>query len=286
MGEFYGDETRWFIGMIVDNIDPLKLDRVKVRIHGIHNNNEIPTEDLPWAQVNIPVTEDGSSGLGSNSQLKNRAQVFGIFLDGRNSQLPLVLGSIPKFETERNDVSEPVDVVKMDGNTNIEKCFYFYISPQGGSVSPQQACGMIGNFCVESGANMNRGDINPGAKSGFQNENSFGIAQWNPAKKAGDRFGKLVEFSAQIGIHYTDIKAQLLFVKHELETLPYLGIGQLRAAQTVEKATEVFQNKYERPNKDLAHLDQRIAFAQEAFKKLGIGAQEETGQAVGQELEE
>ena len=185
MSQFYGDETRWFIGMVVDNVDPLKLDRVKVRIHGIHNNNEIPTEDLPWAQVNLPVTEDGSSGLGGNSQLKNRAQVFGIFLDGTDSQLPLVLGSIPKIETERNDVNEAhntgagpdtivgVTTAELTGNTNIEKCFNFFISPEGGSFTIQQTCGMIGNFCVESGATMNKGDINPNAKSGFQNENSF-----------------------------------------------------------------------------------------------------------------
>ena len=90
---YYGDETRWFIGTVINNVDPLKLDRVKVRIHGIHSESitDIADEDLPWAQVNIPVTEGGSSGLGSNSQLKVRAQVFGIFLDGRNSQMPLFL---------------------------------------------------------------------------------------------------------------------------------------------------------------------------------------------------
>ena len=32
---FYGNKTRWFIGIIVDVNDPLKLDRVKVRIEGI-----------------------------------------------------------------------------------------------------------------------------------------------------------------------------------------------------------------------------------------------------------
>lgn len=284
MSQFYGDETRWFIGMVVDNVDPLKLDRVKVRIHGIHNNNEIPTEDLPWAQVNLPVTEDGSSGLGGNSQLKNRAQVFGIFLDGTDSQLPLVLGSIPKIETERNDVNEAhntgagpdtivgVTTAELTGNTNIEKCFNFFISPEGGSFTIQQACGMIGNFCVESGATMNKGDINPNAKSGFQNENSYGIAQWNPARAAGNRFGELVKFSASIGIAHTSLDAQVRFVKHELETYGYMGVGQLRKADTVEKATIVFQDKYERPNKALAHTNQRIAFAQETFKKLGIGA--------------
>ena len=104
MANYYGDETRWFIGYVVNNVDPLKLDRVKVRIIGIHTENteDIPDDDLPWAQVGVPVTEDGSSGQGANSQLKIRAQVFGVFLDGKNSQLPLVLGSIPNDPSSLN----------------------------------------------------------------------------------------------------------------------------------------------------------------------------------------
>ena len=104
--KYYGDNGRWFIGVVISNKDPLKLDRVKVRIHGIHTSNTklIPNEDLPWAQVVLPVTEGGSSGLGANSALKERAQVYGIFLDGKNSQLPLVLGSIPKIESPLNEV--------------------------------------------------------------------------------------------------------------------------------------------------------------------------------------
>ena len=136
---FYGDHSRWFIGLVIDVNDPLKLDRVKVRIQGIHTPDTtlIPNADLPWAQVAIPVTEGGSSGLGANSSLKPRAQVYGIFLDGRNSQLPLVIGSIPKIETYANqsgdaDPSYPsfnkksgignIDL-DLDGNTNIEKAF-------------------------------------------------------------------------------------------------------------------------------------------------------------------
>ena len=277
--DYYGDTIRWFLGVVVDNNDPIKLDRVKVRIHGIHTEDTlaIPDADLPWAQVCIPVTEDGSSGLGGNSRLKNRAQVFGIFLDGKDSQLPLVLGSIPKIETTRNDVNEPTgdNQLTLDGNTNIEKAFNFFVSPIGCSFTPQQACGMIGNFCVESGASANGGDINPLAKSGFQDENSFGIAQWNPAKAAGERFKQLVNYSARIGLNYNTIEAQLRFVKFELETSAFLGLGQLRKAETVEEATIVFQDKYERPNKALAHTKQRIAFAQETFNKLGIGSIEE-----------
>tara|TARA_B100000965_G_C19524180_1_gene727978 strand:+ start:185 stop:1042 length:858 start_codon:yes stop_codon:yes gene_type:complete len=279
MADYYGDETRWFIGYVVNNVDPLKLDRVKVRIIGIHTENteDIDDDDLPWAQVNVPVTEDGSSGQGANSQLKVRAQVFGIFLDGKNSQLPLILGSIPKVETNTNAIDEslPKVSVAIDGNTNIEKAFNFFISPEGGEFTPQQACGMIGNFCVESGAAANRGDLNPAAVSGFKDEGSFGIAQWNPAKKAGDRFGELVKFASRIGRDHREIETQLRFVKHELETIPYLGIGQLRRATTLKDATIIFQNKYERPNKDLAHTDQRIAYAQETMKKLGTGVNDD-----------
>ena len=98
----------------------------------------IPNDDLPWAQVVIPVTEGGSSGLGSNSSLKPRAQVYGIFLDGDDSQLPLVVGSIPKIESIVNETSSSVtekypsgatniDFV-IDGNSNIEKCINFFTS--------------------------------------------------------------------------------------------------------------------------------------------------------------
>ena len=116
--EYYGDNLRWFLGTVVDVNDPKKLDRVKVRIFGIHTSDTvaIPNDKLPWAQVLIPVTEGGSSGIGANSQLKVRAFVFGLFLDGKNSQNPLVLGSIPKEEGIQNDISES-NTVNTDINT-------------------------------------------------------------------------------------------------------------------------------------------------------------------------
>ena len=51
--EYYGDSIRWFIGTVVDINDPMKLDRVKVRVYGIHTSDtvSIPTDDLPWASV-------------------------------------------------------------------------------------------------------------------------------------------------------------------------------------------------------------------------------------------
>ena len=274
---FYGDQNRWFIGLVIDVDDPLKLDRVKVRIQGIHTHDTtlIPNSDLPWAQVAIPVTEGGSSGIGANANIKPRAQVFGFFLDGKNSQLPLVLGSIPKIETYANqsgdaDNSYPsfnnksgsgnIDL-DLDGNSNIEKAFNFFVSEEGGNYTMEQACGIIGNFCVESGPTLNPKAVAPG-------EGSTGIAQWNPAAAAGNRLGKLVEYSATLGLDHLTLGAQLLFTKYELETFSYLGDGPLRKTDNVKDATIVFQDSYERPNKAVAHTNKRINYGKEVFDKL------------------
>lgn len=93
--DFYGDQHRWFIGQVVNVLDdPLKLGRVKVRAFGLYDN--IEDKDLPWAQITVPVTTGIHEGVGRNLGMVKYAQVFGIFLDGNNSQLPLVLGVIPK----------------------------------------------------------------------------------------------------------------------------------------------------------------------------------------------
>ena len=274
---FYGDQNRWFVGLVIDIDDPLKLDRVKVRIQGIHTHDTslIPNSDLPWAQVAIPVTEGGSSGIGANASLKPRAQVFGFFLDGKNSQLPLIIGSIPKIETYANQSGDADNAypslnkksdlgnidLDLDGNSNIEKAFNFFVSEEGGNYTMELACGIIGNFCVDSGPTLNPKAVAPG-------EGSTGIAQWNPAAAAGNRLGKLVEYSATLGLDHLSLGAQLLYTKYELETFSYLGDGPLRKTDNVKDATIVFQDAYERPNKAVAHTNKRINYGKEVFDKL------------------
>ena len=258
---YYGDKSRWFIGIVVDVNDPLRLDRVKVRIQGIHTSDTkmIPNDDLPWAQVVIPVTEGGSSGLGSNSSLKPRAQVYGIFLDGDDSQLPLVVGSIPKIESVVNETSSSVtekypsgitnvDFV-LDGNSNIEKCVNFFTSPTGGNYSLIQACGIVGNFMVESGVT-----VDPKAEN--KSEGSRGIAQWNPAT---GRLDRLIKYSTNIlKLDYLSLEAQLLYTKYELETFPHLGDALLRQANTIKSATEEFLINFEIPQGVVAKYNKQL----------------------------
>ena len=103
--DFYGDQNRWFTGEVISINDPLQLARIKVRIYGLHSDTIIE-DDLPWAQTLTPITEGGTSNLGNSLGIQVNALVFGVFLDGPNSQLPLVLGSMPKYEgDERTDKS-------------------------------------------------------------------------------------------------------------------------------------------------------------------------------------
>ena len=105
--DFYGDQTRWFTGEVKSISDPLQVGRIQVRIHGIHSDDtvDIPDENLPYAQVVAPITEGGTNGLGNPLGVQVGAVVFGIFLDGQNSQLPLILGSLPKLEGVERDKS-------------------------------------------------------------------------------------------------------------------------------------------------------------------------------------
>lgn len=97
---FYGDNSRWFIGEVKSISDPTRMGRVRVRIFGVHTDDEelIPEDKLPWAQVLAPVTEGGIPNQGNFLGIQPTARVFGLFLDGKNSQMPLVLGSIPHSE--------------------------------------------------------------------------------------------------------------------------------------------------------------------------------------------
>jgi len=101
LSEYYGDNTRWFIATVVDNMAPHGYEgRFKIRIHGLHSEStkDISQHDLPWAQCVLPTTEGGVSGIGRMPQLAPNALVFGFFMDGVHSQTPIILGSIPHVE--------------------------------------------------------------------------------------------------------------------------------------------------------------------------------------------
>jgi len=84
----------FFVGVVENNNDPRKEQRVQVRAFGIHGTNtEILTENLPWAIcIKGDYDPNGKPGWGLPSV---DSWVFGFFLDGRDAQQPMILGLIP-----------------------------------------------------------------------------------------------------------------------------------------------------------------------------------------------
>jgi len=99
----------WFVGVVEDRNDPEYLGRVRVRAVGFHTDDKIklPTIDLPWAQVILPVTSAGISGIGSSpAALLEGSWVFGYFTDAEMAQKPMVLGSMPGYSIELANTSK------------------------------------------------------------------------------------------------------------------------------------------------------------------------------------
>ena len=93
----------WFVGVVEDRDDPMHSGRVRVRCLGYHTAKKIdlPTEDLPWAQVLLPVTSAGISGVGQTPLgLVEGSHVIGFFRDGTAAQEPVILGSMPGYPVE------------------------------------------------------------------------------------------------------------------------------------------------------------------------------------------
>lgn len=108
---FLGGSFLWWIGQIADdstwrdNMLPGKHEskdsipgwgrRYKVRIIGLHDKEEetVPSDQLPWAQVMYPITGGGGqTNAGATPNLRQGNFVFGFFLDGQDMQVPVIMG--------------------------------------------------------------------------------------------------------------------------------------------------------------------------------------------------
>jgi hypothetical protein len=255
---FYGDDSRWFLGTVINSNPPAGLEgRVKIRIHGVHNPNtdQIPERDLPWAQVLIPSTEGGSSGIGKAPQLLTGAFVFGMFLDGVSSQTPLILGSLPHVEL-------PTDVQKGRVVSEDNKFNYDQKRLQNVVAEPlkqdleindyrillrrQQAM----KFFIDNGFSVVHSAAITGALEGASvfltydetNEEKVGIAQW---RYNSNRFRELVSFAQnfQPNDDWQRFSIQLQFVLFELNNRFGIVQTKLLATSTLKEASQVV-NKY------------------------------------------
>lgn len=102
---FARDGFFWWVGVVEDRMDPLKLGRCRVRIIGYHidNQGQLPTEDLPWAMPMQGITSAAISGKGDTplGPLEG-TWVIGFFADGKECQQPIMMGTFGGMPTSSN----------------------------------------------------------------------------------------------------------------------------------------------------------------------------------------
>lgn len=94
--KFYGN----FRGVVVDDQDPLKSGRVKIRVFGIYDN--VPEEALPWAIYTDPLM-GGQSGFGSFF-IPDIGNHVWVFFENGDHQQPVYFAGAPfkdAYATER-----------------------------------------------------------------------------------------------------------------------------------------------------------------------------------------
>jgi len=266
----------WFTGVVENRNDPAKLGRVQVRCLGYHTEdlNDIPSADLPWAQVMNPSNSYGVSGLGVNTMIQANAMVFGIFLDGVNSQLPLVLGSLPQIEYPTS--------VQAAGREDLSVNPFAYDFTQTNSQTQDPSFYGSQNTGPESAANVARFFIDNGltpkqasSMAGTLQE----ISNLNPLNKGGiagypidsPRYARFIAYSSRLlpAKEPDSMDVQLMFVMHELHTTHKTAFAKMHLAKEIEGNLygENVDGVDKRGNGQVAVLDKYFVHPQTRFNK-------------------
>lgn len=280
--EFYGDDSRWFLATVINSRPPSGLEgRVKIRIIGIHNDSitEIPESDLPWAQVLIPTTEGGISGIGRIPQLLPGALVFGVFLDGISSQIPLVMGSLPRVEKptaiqggrlttsansynynqtrNQNVVSfklQDDDLAEGDVNLRRQQAVKFFID---NGYELIHAASIAGALQATSSFKTYVEEV-------VDESSTIGIAKWKKSINTGSRYAELLRFARdyQPASSWKLFSIQLEFVVFELRNRFAPVNAKLVATKNVKAASEVINKSY------LKNTNRSEIIAQQAYEEV------------------
>ena len=117
---------------------------------------------------------------------------------------------------------------------------------------------IMGNMAIESG-------FDP-AISEYGGGGGFGLCQWD------DRKSSLAEYAQRAGKDPSDLDIQLQFIKYELQGSESAAAAEFFAETSdIDKATEIFCTKYERPYMPDANLAGRKQAAREILQSKGTG---------------
>jgi hypothetical protein len=144
---FARDGFFWWMGVVENRQDPLKLGRCQVRILGYHsddNKKVLPMKELPWAMPLQPVLSAGTSGIGDAPVGPVEGTwVVGFFADGKDCQQPIMMGTFGGIPQSSNAVGAQIagqDVPGSTGQNAVMDAFGNILKDQNGFpvlVTPQ-----------------------------------------------------------------------------------------------------------------------------------------------------
>jgi hypothetical protein len=148
---------------------------------------------------------------------------------------------------------------------NNQTAFTYFV---GKGLTQRQAAGIVGNLIQESG-----NPINPYANQ--PNGPGMGIAQWSEGGRWDRDYRDNMRWYAGLsGRSVHNLTAQLDFIWYELTTFSGYGLSSLRATTTVDAATTVFMQKFERCG--TCATAQRISYAKTVLAQYGSGGTGDT----------
>jgi hypothetical protein len=126
---------RWFFGIVEDRDDPKKIGRVRVRIYNVHPFTtggapdlvNVPTDHLPWATVINSIISAGILGVNNDgvgvspTGMMVGTTVFGFFADGRESQIPVILGTLAGLVGTQEDNELPKSAIDINSAAQIKE---------------------------------------------------------------------------------------------------------------------------------------------------------------------
>ena len=189
------------------------------------------------------------------------AQVMGMFLDGADSQLPVIFGSIPKIELPSQEqvieitknLSSEISVAPYTGR-NINDAYIQNISFNVGSSDLAKSwkffrdsgwtstatAAMLGNFMVECGGTT---DLIVDKEVNDNGEPAKGIAMWRTTRNRA-----LDIFAQGENSTWNVLETQLKFVNYEFATeANYYDPKDFNSVTDLGHSVVFFQHKYERP---------------------------------------
>ena len=278
-----------------------KGNRVKVRIVGYHpfddEGNELPDEDLPWAEVLAdPYTGNGQGGLSETLNLVGGEMAIGFFLDGEDAQQPMIMNLFPKYDNVVNTFKGTEMKSRKSSGFN---AFEAYTRPRPGQPEGAPAHVVISekeneeetkskvdsNKIVSSTVNNKKKVIldSSNAKKKFEKDASTKAPAWTPCKN--DNIGKISQLVSDF-IEVTrgletdgldswadpltntiiDMQAELEFIKGEVS-----GIMRGTMNEMKNSLMKKINKKFKKVLSDMKKKDPKASEKEKKAKKAGSG---------------